>query len=121
MRSFSNGLLIELLTLVLLFMVALLLRRFLNNWWPAWLHPLDILLPVVLIVTAQRVGTISVRPIFLWLLVIWFVLGLVTSWRTFQGRKPVPYKNFILVFWRLSDLYWVGAYALAAIISVVVR
>ncbi|MGV0168837.1 DUF3397 family protein [Furfurilactobacillus sp. WILCCON 0119] len=116
-----NEIIIQVACLILLAIIMFLLRRLTHKHWPAWIHPLDALLPVLLVLNVFLMGTLSVRPLFLWAVAGWFLIGIITAWRIFQGRKPVSYQKWAVVYWRSSDLYWLAMYIITVIVVLMTR
>ncbi|GAB6092330.1 hypothetical protein JCM31185_05850 [Furfurilactobacillus curtus] len=108
-----NQVIIPVLLLVVIYVALLALRRITHRFWPSFIHPLDGLLPALIILSALQINRQTVMPVLLWIVMLWLVIGLLLSWRTFQGRHPIPYGQFALLYWRVSDLFWIVIYGLS--------
>ncbi|WP_161000971.1 MULTISPECIES: DUF3397 family protein [Furfurilactobacillus] len=117
--GWTNQLLIQILTLILLYIILSVLRMISKNNWPTWIHPLDVLLPVLIVMSAIVLSAVSVRPLFLWAVTLWLIIGVGVVWRTFRGRQLVRYRTFLLIYWRVSDLVWLVIYILAIIGAII--
>ncbi|WP_353735876.1 DUF3397 family protein [Furfurilactobacillus sp.] len=115
----TNQLLIQILTLILLYIILSVLRMISKNNWPTWIHPLDVLLPVLIVMSAIVLSAVSVRPLFLWAVTLWLIIGVGVVWQTFRGRQLVRYRTFLLIYWRVSDLVWLVIYILAIISAII--
>ncbi|HAT55200.1 MAG TPA: hypothetical protein DCW31_08190 [Lactobacillus sp.] len=113
--GWTNQLLVQILTLILLYIILLVLRMISKNNWPTWIHPLDVLLPLLIVFSAIALSAVSVRPLFLWAVIVWLIVGVGVVWRTFRGRQLVAYRTFLLIYWRFSDIVWLIIYVLAII------
>nr|WP_284144519.1 DUF3397 family protein [Furfurilactobacillus milii] len=117
--GWTNQLLIQILTLILLYIILSVLRMISKNNWPTWIHPLDVLLPVLIVMSAIVLSAVSVRPLFLWAVTLWLIIGVGVVWQTFRGRQLVRYRTFLLIYWRVSDLVWLVIYILAIISAII--